>query len=57
MKESTPENSEPLNAYLDERGDDDWDERDLAKLKGGDQRPEAERNQAKTSGQPKDSEK
>jgi hypothetical protein len=39
--------------FVDERGDDDWTEKDLASL----QREGFPRNQAKTSGQPKDGEK
>jgi hypothetical protein len=56
MSESPDKNEElPENAFWDERGDDDWDERDLAKLERS--QNTKERNQAKTSGQPKDSEK
>jgi hypothetical protein len=57
-KKTNEEEEEPVNAYWDERGDDDWDERDLAKLTGG-YKPELDepRNQDKTSDQPKESEK
>jgi hypothetical protein len=30
--EKKPIKSDPLNAYYDERGDDDWTEKDLSKL-------------------------
>lgn len=45
----------PLNSFEDERGEDTWNERDLAKLK----RPGhgSDRNQASTSGHPNEGEK
>jgi hypothetical protein len=46
----------PPDAYWDERGDDDWDERDLAELKRS-HWPARDLKKDNTSGQPKDSEK
>ena len=64
MSESKPQKKNkpfyPPGAYWDERGDDEWTEKDLAKLKGG-YKPELDggkpRNQDKTSDQPKEEEK
>jgi hypothetical protein len=62
MSESKQDNRPPLppGGYWDDIGDEEWSEEDLAKLKGG-YKPELDggepRNQDKTSGQPKDSEK
>lgn len=54
-KSEAPASMDPLDAYYDERGDEDWDEKDLEKLV----RPGhgKDRNQASTSGHPKDAEK
>lgn len=53
LKNKEPEkksaNMDPLDAYYDERGDDDWSERDLAKLDRDHGQPA--RNQKSTSDQ------
>lgn len=54
-KKSESPSLDPLGSFYDERSDDGWTDKDLAKLT----RPGhgSERNQESTSGHPKDEEK